>query len=188
MNKEERITHWRAVITKHATSGLSAAAFCREHDISIHQFRWWQRRFRKDNSQSKESGFFQLVPLSKSQHSGIRIRLNNEVFIVMPNHVHVVLTPRREHTLSAILHSWKSFSANKANAILNRQAAEFWQRESYDHLVRGMYKPTVLEFPTGVVLAAIPVGSFLLAVRFLVLMIDHSMTLILGPTTEGKER
>ena len=81
MNKEERITHWRAVITKHATSGLSAAAFCREHDISIHQFRWWQRRFRKDNSQSKESGFFQLVPLSKSQHSGIRIRLNNEVFI-----------------------------------------------------------------------------------------------------------
>ena len=81
MNKEERITHWRTVIKKHATSGLSAAAFCREQDISIHQFRWWKRRFRKDDSQSKESGFFQLVPFSKSQHSGIRIHLNNGVFI-----------------------------------------------------------------------------------------------------------
>jgi hypothetical protein len=81
MTKEERINHWRAFIRKHATSGLSAAAFCREQDINIHQFRWWQRRFRKDNSQSKESGFFQLVPLSKPQHSGIRIRLNNGVVI-----------------------------------------------------------------------------------------------------------
>ena len=81
MNKEERITHWRTVIKKQATSGLSAAAFCREHDISIHQFRWWKRRFKKDNPQSKESGFFQLVPFSISQHSGIRIRLKNGVAI-----------------------------------------------------------------------------------------------------------
>ena len=81
MTKEERITHWRALIKKHATSGLSAAAFCREHDINIHQFRWWQSRFKKENSQGKESGFLQLVPFSKSQHSGIRIRLHDEVFI-----------------------------------------------------------------------------------------------------------
>ena len=81
MTKEERITHWRGVIAKHAASGLSAAAFCREHDINIHQFRWWQRRFKKENSQGKESGFLQLVPFSKSQHSGIRIHLNNGVFI-----------------------------------------------------------------------------------------------------------
>ena len=81
MTKEERIMHWRGVITKHATSSLSAAAFCREHDISIHQFRWWKRRFGKDNPQSKESGFFQLVPFSKSQHSGIRIRLYNGMYI-----------------------------------------------------------------------------------------------------------
>jgi transposase-like protein len=81
MTKEEKITHWRAVIQKHATSGLSAAAFCREHDLGIHQFRWWQRRFRNENSPGKESGFFQLVPFSKSQHSGVRIRLHNGVLI-----------------------------------------------------------------------------------------------------------
>jgi transposase-like protein len=81
MSKEEKITHWREVIGKHTTSGLSAAAFCREHNINTHQFRWWQRRFRKENARGKESGFLQLVPLSKSQHSGIRIRLNNGVLI-----------------------------------------------------------------------------------------------------------
>ena len=44
---------------------------------------------------------------------------------------------------------------------------------TYDYLVRGMYKPTVLEFPTGIVLAAVPLGSLFLSARFLALMLDH---------------
>jgi REP element-mobilizing transposase RayT len=56
---------------------------------------------------------------------------------VMPNHVHAVLTPLPGATLSAILHSWKSFTAKAANALLPEKAArEFWQRESYDHWCR----------------------------------------------------
>jgi hypothetical protein len=81
MTKEERITHWQAVIRKQAASGLSAAAFCREHHIPIQQFYWWQRRFKKENSKDNRCGFLQLVPFSKSRHSGICIRLNNGVFI-----------------------------------------------------------------------------------------------------------
>jgi hypothetical protein len=82
MTKEERITHWRAIIKKQATSGLSAAAFCREHDINIHNFHWWRGRFKKENSQGKGSGFLQLVPFSKTgQHSGIRIRLREGLWI-----------------------------------------------------------------------------------------------------------
>src|SRR6266404_3769683 len=54
---------------------------------------------------------------------------------VMPNHVHVLFSPLREHTLEAILHSWKSYSAQKANALLGR-TGPFWQREYFDHLVR----------------------------------------------------
>ena len=33
------------------------------------------------------------------------------------------------------LHSWKSYSAQKANALLGR-TGPFWQREYFDHLVR----------------------------------------------------
>ncbi len=55
-----------------------------------------------------------------------------------------------------------------------------------DHLVRGIYKPTVLEFPTGVVLAAIPLGSIFLGLRFFRLMIDHIL-LLRQDQPEGKE-
>ena len=57
-----------------------------------------------------------------------------------------------------------------------------------DHLVRGMYKPTVLEFPTGVVLIAVPLGSFFLSVRFLILMLDQVLGLKHDPPAEGRER
>ena len=82
MNKEERAKHWRTIMEKQAASGLSAAAFCRENNIGIHQFHWWRGRFRKENIQGKESGFLQLVPFSKTtQHSGVHIRLRDNVSI-----------------------------------------------------------------------------------------------------------
>ncbi len=56
-------------------------------------------------------------------------------WVVMPNHVHVVVTPRDGHHIGDILHSWKSFSAHKINELLAR-TGQFWQHESYDHIVR----------------------------------------------------
>ncbi len=56
-------------------------------------------------------------------------------WVVMPNHVHVVVTPRDGHDLGDILHSWKSFTAHKINELLDR-TGQFWQHESYDHIVR----------------------------------------------------
>jgi REP element-mobilizing transposase RayT len=54
---------------------------------------------------------------------------------VMPNHVHVVLSPCEGHQLQDILHAWKSYSAKAANQLLAR-TGHFWQREYFDHLVR----------------------------------------------------
>ena len=61
-------------------------------------------------------------------------------FCIMPNHVHLVLTPLSKDTgehwsLARILHSIKGYSANRANRILGRSGA-FWQHESYDHYAR----------------------------------------------------
>ena len=55
---------------------------------------------------------------------------------VMPNHVHALFRVLDGHALAEILHAWKSFSATRANRLL-RRSGEFWQREYYDHLVRG---------------------------------------------------
>ena len=54
---------------------------------------------------------------------------------VMPNHVHAVVTPFSGHTLSEILHSWKSYSAHEINKSL-RQSGSVWEQESFDHMVR----------------------------------------------------
>jgi len=53
----------------------------------------------------------------------------------MPNHVHAIVRVFPTHTLSEILHSWKSYTAKEANRILRARGA-FWQREYYDHLLR----------------------------------------------------
>ncbi len=56
-------------------------------------------------------------------------------FVVMPNHVHCLVRPLGEHTLSDILHSWKSFAAKKMNAVLGREG-KVWQDESFNCIVR----------------------------------------------------
>jgi REP element-mobilizing transposase RayT len=63
-------------------------------------------------------------------------RYELQEWVVMPNHVHVVLWPKPPHTLSEILHSWKSFVGHEINKLLPEQVVPFWQSESYDHLIR----------------------------------------------------
>ncbi|MGH7598237.1 MAG: REP-associated tyrosine transposase [bacterium] len=63
-------------------------------------------------------------------------RYDLHAWVVMPNHGHVMVTPRDKWTLSSILHSWKSYTGTEANRILGRVGKPFWQREAYDHLVR----------------------------------------------------
>ena len=55
-------------------------------------------------------------------------------FVVMANHVHVLLTPLVDAT--KIVHSLKGYSAREANKLLERTGKPFWQREYYDHWIR----------------------------------------------------
>jgi REP element-mobilizing transposase RayT len=75
-----------------------------------------------------------LVASALQHFAGQRYQLR--AWCVMPNHVHAVLRPLGTHTLDSILHSWKSFTANEANRMLDRRGRPFWQPESYDHWIR----------------------------------------------------
>ena len=55
-------------------------------------------------------------------------------FVVMPNHVHLLVTPLV--TARQWLGPLKGFTGYRANRTLSRLGAPFWQDESYDHLVR----------------------------------------------------
>ncbi|NHZ71968.1 MAG: hypothetical protein GWP17_02650 [Aquificales bacterium] len=64
-----------------------------------------------------------------------------DVYSIMGNHGHVVFTPLQDRekdsyiALSRIMHSLKGFTATEANKLLQRRG-QFWQHESYDHIVR----------------------------------------------------
>lgn len=60
-------------------------------------------------------------------------RYELHAFVVMPNHVHLLVTPGV--TAKQWLGPLKGFTAYRANRTLSRHAP-FWQDESYDHLVR----------------------------------------------------
>jgi hypothetical protein len=69
-------------------------------------------------------------------------RYDLDAFVVAPNHVHVIVTPRPSHDLSQVLHSWKSFTAHeiqKVEAASRRlQELQVWQKESFDPLLSGL--------------------------------------------------
>lgn len=56
-------------------------------------------------------------------------------FVIMPTHVHVLVTPAPGEDLSAILQSWKSHSAEAVNAAIGGSES-LWMDENFDHIVR----------------------------------------------------
>lgn len=54
---------------------------------------------------------------------------------LMPNHVHVVVEMIEGHSLSDVMRSLKSFTARRANALLQRAGA-FWHPDYFDRYMR----------------------------------------------------
>lgn len=54
---------------------------------------------------------------------------------VMPNHVHILITPAAAYSLAEILHTIKSYTASFANKILGRKG-RFWSPEYFDRFIR----------------------------------------------------
>ena len=55
--------------------------------------------------------------------------------VVMPNHVHVLLTPAEGYDVITTIGNIKSFTATKINKLLGK-SGDFWQRNSFDRMLR----------------------------------------------------
>ena len=75
----------------------------------------------------------EVVQNSLLFHNGSKYNLVS--WIVMPNHIHVLLKPLEGIELSEITHSIKSYTAHQANKILDRSGS-FWQHETFDRYIR----------------------------------------------------
>ncbi len=81
----------------------------------------------------REANVAEIVSNALKHFHGERYLL--EVFVIMPNHVHLAFTLHPEHDLADVVHSWKSFTAHAVNKDLGRDG-ELWQRDYFDRMIR----------------------------------------------------
>jgi REP element-mobilizing transposase RayT len=81
----------------------------------------------------KQSEIRKIVADALAHFDGQRYELAG--YVIMPNHIHVLLRLKAGHALADILHSWKSFTAKTINKALNRTGT-LWQPEYWDRLIR----------------------------------------------------
>ena len=81
----------------------------------------------------KRKELAQIVADSLWHFDGDRYHMGD--FVVMPNHVHVLVCLLGTTDVEDQCFSWKKFMATNINRELKRKG-RFWQEESFDHLVR----------------------------------------------------
>ncbi len=81
----------------------------------------------------KDDACGRIVENAIWHYDGIRYIVHG--YVVMSNHVHLMLQPSDNYKLEKILHSIKSFSANAINKQVGR-CGKLWGAESYDRIIR----------------------------------------------------
>jgi REP element-mobilizing transposase RayT len=74
-----------------------------------------------------------LVVATLRNFDAQRYRLTG--YVVMNDHLHVVVEPSTGHNLTAIVQSWKSYTTNRMQRSCGR-TGRIWQREYFDRVIR----------------------------------------------------
>ncbi len=81
----------------------------------------------------RQPALAQIVSDSLLRFDRDRYRLGD--FVVMPNHVHLLVAFGSESGLKDQCASWLRYTARQIN-LATEQSGKFWQQEPFDHLVR----------------------------------------------------
>jgi REP element-mobilizing transposase RayT len=81
----------------------------------------------------KDTSVATMVQNALLRFDGTRYKLF--AWVVMPNHVHSLMTRCENYELKGILHSLKSYTAHEANKILHR-SGQFWIEDYFDRYMR----------------------------------------------------
>lgn len=98
-----------------------------------------QRRIERHLDQGDGARYLQeqriaaLVETALYYFDGERYQLLS--WVIMPNHVHLLLRPMADHSLTEIMRSLKSYTAHEANKLLER-TGKFWFEDYFDRYIR----------------------------------------------------
>jgi hypothetical protein len=87
--------HWRRHIEDWRSSGLTQQAFCRDRDLSYHQFHYWRRKITQQPTQLPTRQPPTLVPVTYQPDSlsrGLSLQLPNGITLrgIAPENLTVV--------------------------------------------------------------------------------------------------
>jgi transposase-like protein len=82
--REHTRNRWAALIARWRDSGMSMAAFCREHELSYFQFVRWRRRLERETSSSPLT----LIPILRAAPVG-----GGAIVVRLPDGVAVEVAP-----------------------------------------------------------------------------------------------
>jgi REP element-mobilizing transposase RayT len=82
----------------------------------------------------KDGDVAECVASAIERGAGELQRYRLHAFVIMANHVHLLITPLRP--IARLTNSLKGTSARECNKILGRTGKHFWQDESFDHWLR----------------------------------------------------
>ena len=88
MNKQQQMTE---LISQWRASGLTKAAFCREQQISIHQFKYWLKKFPNaevSKSSKSEISFFSIEN-QKSKNIPGKANAKAAIVVDLPNGIKI---------------------------------------------------------------------------------------------------
>jgi len=100
-----------------------------------------------------------IVASSLRHFHGTRYHLGD--FVVMPNHVHLIVCLKDTTEITSQCTSWKHFTAREINKAL-RTNGRFWQEESFDHLIRSASQFTAIQHYIAQNPAHLTPGTYLL--------------------------
>ncbi len=81
----------------------------------------------------REARVARVVESALLYFDGIGYRLL--AWVVMPNHLHVLIETLPGPTITQVVYSWKSFTAREVNKLFGL-TGQFWQRDYFDRVIR----------------------------------------------------
>ena len=83
-NNQERQAFWKEHVQSYEHSGHSKARYCRDNNLTYHQFIYWSALFSDQPTKDKMTPASKLVPVMLSEPtstSGLQVHLPNGVLI-----------------------------------------------------------------------------------------------------------
>jgi len=89
MSNQERRQYWQQQVDEWSNSGLSAAAYCKQYQLTYHQFIYWCRKLKSPNNEKQTtekgvSGFARGTVVTESlvsETDGLTLTLSNGISI-----------------------------------------------------------------------------------------------------------